>query len=137
MWISCRSVTRLYELSPVFKPIESSDHILRIGQCEVVWTLLSVGKIEKLIADKVANLFDVERAMEEIVEARGCLEISRVIDGYKIFCDTTVLFDLWTLCSLNVMNEPGPTFETVLARQDKLSIGQYRCVRPCMFHHSN
>jgi hypothetical protein len=36
-----------------------------------------------------------------------------------------VLFEVWGLCSLDVMNEFGPAFETVLASEDELGIRQY------------
>src|SRR5687768_12878767 len=87
---------------------------------------MSVRNIEELIADEVANLFDIERAMEEIVEARGCLRIGGVVDTHKIFCDPSVLFEFRRLSKLNVMHEPGPTFKTVFASDDELSVRQDR-----------
>src|SRR5215213_299565 len=118
-------VTRLHELSPVFEAVDSCEHILGIGQCEIVYTLLSIGKIKKLVADEVANLFDADRAVEEIVEACGRVEITGVIDSQKIFRDTTVLFEIRRLSGQDVVNEPGPTVETMFASENELGIGQY------------
>jgi hypothetical protein len=39
----------------------------------------------------------------------------------KIGCDQAVLFEVW---SLKVLNQPGPTLETVLASDDELGIGE-------------
>ena len=97
MQIAGGRVTGLHELIPVSKAVESRKDQLGVGQCEVVYALFSVGKIEKLIADEVANLLMLSAAMKEIVEARGRLRISRVVDGDKIFCDTTVLLEVWRL----------------------------------------
>jgi hypothetical protein len=38
----------------------------------------------------------------------------------------TILFEFGGLSSLNVLNEPGPTFETVLTGKYELSIGEDR-----------
>ena len=48
---------------------------MRVVQREVVDAALSIGKIAKLIADEVADLFDADRAVKEIVETRGSLLI--------------------------------------------------------------
>jgi hypothetical protein len=37
-----------------------------------------------------------------------------------------MLFELWRLSGLNVMNELRPTFKPELARENELHVGQYR-----------
>lgn len=37
-----------------------------------------------------------------------------------------MLIELGSLTRLNVMHEPGPTFETMLASEYKLGVGKYR-----------
>jgi hypothetical protein len=61
--------------------------------------------------------------MEEIVETGDDFSISRVVSREKIFRDPLMLLKVRSLRSLNVMNEFGPTFETVFASKGELGVG--------------
>src|SRR5688572_11859161 len=111
MRVAGRLVSRRDELRPVVEAVQPCDYVLRIEQREVVYALFGVGKIEKLVANEVANLLDIERAVEDVVEPRRRIGVSRVIDGDEIFSDTMVLIEFRSLRGLNVVYEPGPTFE--------------------------
>ena len=89
------------EIVPVHEAVESCNDRLRVGQREVVQAFLTVGQIEKLIADEVANLFDVERTVEEFVESRSGVDISRVVNRYEVLGDLSVLFEFLSQSTLN------------------------------------
>src|ERR1043165_9863583 len=97
MRIAFGCTARLHELIPVFEDVESCNDVLSIVQRQVVETSFGIGEIEKLIADKMANLFRVECAMKEIVETRRRLDIRRVVNSYEIFRDAAMLFEVWRL----------------------------------------
>jgi len=112
---------------PVVEPVQPREDQPRVWHVETGDARLAVGKRrQQAVLDELADLLDVEPAVEQVVQPLRGGGVAGAIDSGEVAGDRFVLFEADRGQRLDVMFELRPTLEAVLARHGELRHGERR-----------